>query len=315
MSLIQTVKQLYLTFTEQGSAPANPDSGDQRLYIRTSDNHLVRVNSSGTVTDIEGGGITRSGSTTDAHLAVWNGSNADSLKDGGTISASIRSHMKWDDPPASAHANDDEFNGAGIDAKWGGWKSSGIPNNVAVANGLLEFDLPTGAGAAHVIYQTPPAGSWTITTKCWMNMINEDARAILFAGTSGGTVRVNILRDYTNTGNTGTSYETWTHSAVGAWSGASGIVTYNFIPQSWQWLRLAWDNANTTIYMMISLDGFNWIKLASAGSVTAPNIFGLGGLRNGAGTNQPHMKFDYFRCIGSFNQFISANGETINFTA
>lgn len=30
-----------------------------------------------------GSGVTRSGSTTDAHLAVWNGSNADSLKDGG----------------------------------------------------------------------------------------------------------------------------------------------------------------------------------------------------------------------------------------
>lgn len=32
-------------------------------------------------------GITRSGSTTGDHLAVWNGSNADSLKDGGAVSA------------------------------------------------------------------------------------------------------------------------------------------------------------------------------------------------------------------------------------
>lgn len=29
------------------------------------------------------GAVTRSGSTTDAHYAVWNGSNADSIKDGG----------------------------------------------------------------------------------------------------------------------------------------------------------------------------------------------------------------------------------------
>ena len=42
--------------TEQSSAPANPAAGKQRVYVRTSDHHLVRVNSSGTVTDIESGG-------------------------------------------------------------------------------------------------------------------------------------------------------------------------------------------------------------------------------------------------------------------
>lgn len=34
-----------------------------------------------------GGGIERSGSTTDEHLAVWNGTDADSLKDGGAVPA------------------------------------------------------------------------------------------------------------------------------------------------------------------------------------------------------------------------------------
>lgn len=32
-------------------------------------------------------GVARSGATTDAHLAVWNGSNADSIKDGGAVPA------------------------------------------------------------------------------------------------------------------------------------------------------------------------------------------------------------------------------------
>lgn len=32
-----------------------------------------------------GSGVTRSGATTDAHLAVWNGSSADSIKDGGVV--------------------------------------------------------------------------------------------------------------------------------------------------------------------------------------------------------------------------------------
>lgn len=36
---------------------------------------------------ISGSGVTRSGSTTDGHLAVWDGSNADSIKDGGAVSS------------------------------------------------------------------------------------------------------------------------------------------------------------------------------------------------------------------------------------
>ncbi len=39
---------------EQGSAPANPASGQQRAYIKTSDHLLYVVNSSGTVTAVGG---------------------------------------------------------------------------------------------------------------------------------------------------------------------------------------------------------------------------------------------------------------------
>jgi hypothetical protein len=47
--------------TEQGSTPANPGAGDQKVYIRTSDHHVCRVNSAGAVVDVEaagGGGVT-----------------------------------------------------------------------------------------------------------------------------------------------------------------------------------------------------------------------------------------------------------------
>ncbi len=40
---------------EQGSTPATPASGNQRLFIRTSDHLLCYVNSSGTVTQVGGG--------------------------------------------------------------------------------------------------------------------------------------------------------------------------------------------------------------------------------------------------------------------
>lgn len=37
----------------EGSTPASPGAGDQRLFINSSTHHLERVNSSGSVTDIE----------------------------------------------------------------------------------------------------------------------------------------------------------------------------------------------------------------------------------------------------------------------
>lgn len=40
----------------ESTAPSNADSGDQKLYIDSSDHKLKRKNSSGTVVDIEAGG-------------------------------------------------------------------------------------------------------------------------------------------------------------------------------------------------------------------------------------------------------------------
>lgn len=337
MSLIQTIKQLYWTVTEQ-TVPANPDSGDQRLYIDSADHKLKRVNSSGTVVSIEAGGagsdttaihdnvageisaVTEKGTPIDADLLLIEDSADSNNKKrvqignlpGGTGGAG--SHMIWDNPPASAHANDDEFNGS-IDAKWGGWKSSGAPNNVTTTNGLLQFDLPTGAGKACMLYQTPPAGDWTITTKCFMNQINEDARPIIFQGVSGGTVRVLCMRDWIQASGVGLSYEVWTHNASGAWTVSVAAQNTATLCQGWQWLRMAWDSANTTIHMLVSYDGFCWLKFAVSTGAAASDVFGIGGLRNGAGTNQPHLMFDYFRCLGAFSPFASANGETIDFTA
>lgn len=67
MGLIQTVKQIFATFTET-AAPANPDAGDQRLYIDPADHKLKRINSSGTVVTIEGGAGGTTGSTDNAVL-------------------------------------------------------------------------------------------------------------------------------------------------------------------------------------------------------------------------------------------------------
>ena len=39
----------------EGTAPASPAAGKQRVYIDSADHHLKRKNSGGTVTDLEGG--------------------------------------------------------------------------------------------------------------------------------------------------------------------------------------------------------------------------------------------------------------------
>ena len=55
MTLFEDNLSPYLTMVEQGSTPANPSAGDQKLFIRTSDHLLCYVNSSGTVTTVGSG--------------------------------------------------------------------------------------------------------------------------------------------------------------------------------------------------------------------------------------------------------------------
>ena len=65
-TLFQDNLSPYLTIVEQGSTPATPGAGDQKLFIRTSDHLLCYVNSSGTVAPVSAGGsgsITSSGYT------------------------------------------------------------------------------------------------------------------------------------------------------------------------------------------------------------------------------------------------------------
>jgi hypothetical protein len=62
---------------EQGSTPSNPSAGDQKLFIDSADHHLKRVNSSGTVTDVESASGLADDSVTNAKLANM---SADTIK-------------------------------------------------------------------------------------------------------------------------------------------------------------------------------------------------------------------------------------------
>lgn len=56
---------------------------------------------------ITGGGVARNGSTTDHHLAVWNGSDADSIEDGGAIPGGIGNNG-WISADAMTYASADD---------------------------------------------------------------------------------------------------------------------------------------------------------------------------------------------------------------
>lgn len=65
-TLFQDNLSPYLTVVEQGSTPATPSAGNQKLFVRTSDHVLCYLNSAGTVTPFGSGGsgsITVSGYT------------------------------------------------------------------------------------------------------------------------------------------------------------------------------------------------------------------------------------------------------------
>lgn len=67
MPLFEDNLSPYLTLVEQASTPASPSAGDQKLFIKTADHLLYRVDSSGTVSAVGGGG-TSTPSGVSAHL-------------------------------------------------------------------------------------------------------------------------------------------------------------------------------------------------------------------------------------------------------
>lgn len=56
MTLITSNANIPSVAITEGTTPANPTAGKQKLFINSSSHHLSRVNSSGTVVDLEGGG-------------------------------------------------------------------------------------------------------------------------------------------------------------------------------------------------------------------------------------------------------------------
>lgn len=53
MGLVSNSHNPKIILVEQGSTPATPDTGEHKLFVRSSDGHLCRVDDAAAVTDIE----------------------------------------------------------------------------------------------------------------------------------------------------------------------------------------------------------------------------------------------------------------------
>lgn len=274
MALIQTIKQLYLTITEQ-TVPANPDSGDQRLYIDSADNKLKRVNSSGTVTTIEGAaGVARSGSTTDAHLAVWNGGNADSIKDGGVVPAGGATiyQSAYASPPGSP-ADGDEWHSQSYIAHrassawtyYGALRAMEPPlalTNWTIFNPGTVLTTDDTEGAIHCKYVTGGGDHIRGIKRAFPNPVKATIAFSALLMNSNNYTRAGICVS------DGTIYKTWQKCDAGGggvisvWSNADtlGAETTFTGNVGWYgpifWMQYEEDTTNRII--RISSDGFYW---------------------------------------------------------
>lgn len=145
---------------EQSSAPSNPSSGQQKLYIRTSDHHLVRKNSSGTVTDIEAasGDVVGPASAVDNRIAVFDGTTGKLLKDGGSTIADIvagtLSYLNYQDQQAQ--------NTQGGTFTSGAWRTRVLNTEVSDTGGYgsLSSNQITLTAGTYIIRASAPA--WAV---------------------------------------------------------------------------------------------------------------------------------------------------------
>lgn len=264
---------------------------------------------------ISGGGVTRSGATTDNHLAVWNGSNADSIKDGGVPGSGGATTFTTAQasPPTAAAAGDIWLPNNGVHVArataadsshwvpWGptwpmadpnlqtfAWANQGTATISSVNGGIL-LDTPANMGAGIRAQVKAKSAPYTITAYLQFNTAHVYATADCAMGLcfSDGTL-FQICGVYLNGG--GAAVQTW----VAKFSDAS---TYNssyiqttigtappisVIPALPHWWRIA-DN-NTNRIFSFSMDGYKWFVIHTIGRTDYLTATQVGFFVNNLGT-------------------------------
>lgn len=200
-----------------------------------------------------------------------------------------------DKPPATAHAKDDEFDNASLDAKWTQFQNTGL--TLTEANHLLGITGATHAGdRVQGIFQAVPAGDWTIVTRVSLHAPVAD---FALAG-------IALFEDATNNPNTCDIYTFWlAYKTASAYRFVEAVRWNQF--DSWnsslvardlhfgfghQYLKIV--KSGTTYAFWLSSDGIGWGRAYSGTLAFAPAEFGLVVNNSNTGVDVSAY-FDFFR--------------------
>lgn len=298
-----------------GSDFSNP-AADHRVLFLGEDGLLHLRDSAGTVT-------TPGGATDlDAIVAASSGQDvADALAgaaapDAGNVFATMAdvgggvgggggTVLPLDVPPGSAHAKDDEFNGASLDGKWTDPATSTRTNAVTFSEGWMLLEpAASGSGSisttgAYGIRQAAPAGSFTISCKLVYDHLGTDIRAGLFTGRLTATAKGHMLgvQDSTGTSSDAVGISGYSHTADwGTYDGFVDATTGGLGDRVVSWFKMVWDSTTSTFSFFYSKNGVFWTPQITRASQQQPEYIGLGMWSNTSAFRADNrVAFDWFR--------------------
>lgn len=193
------------------------------------------------------------------------------------------------DPPVSANAKDDEFNGTSLDAKWT-WINQGTAT-ASVGGGSLSLAFPaTTTTNLRMIYQAASSTPWTLTARISTHTLfaNVVSDGIGVSDSTTGKIIIFGIRYNNGMKLVITKYNSTTTGVSSPYDASNNTS----IPQQ-LYLRIADDSTN--LKFSYSIDGLNFTQLYSEGRtvfLTPDRIF-IGGENT---LNQPVLLgCDWFR--------------------
>lgn len=200
-----------------------------------------------------------------------------------------------DTHPATANAQDDEFEGTSLDSKWT-WRNQGSATAVP-ENGALILTAPTGATNMRCVEQTV-SGNFKVRAKMALNASGQYPNAGLFVlrTANGKAMRIGVTMDSASTYN-GPMVNKM--DAVGTFNSTPYSlvvpITHN---DAWRYVEIEYDGTN--VIFRDSRNGVSFITRFSESAATylggAPDRVGLYSDANGSGAAAIGI-FDFFRRI------------------
>lgn len=211
------------------------------------------------------------------------------------------SYSFWDPDalPDTPSSQDDHFDDASLDGKWSEWDLGVAKLTVSEAGHHVILTHATEVGARwRGIYQTLPAGNFTIATKASLigTQSGDNAVALaLFEDATAAAGDVLIWMLYARTvGNLYRDLFAQRWSAYDTFS--ANYAGGTMYPNTTVYLRIR--RSGTTLYWEYSCDGVSWLRLYTAAQAFVPGHMGIITVNNNIGIDI-YGYFDMFRYIAS----------------